>query len=284
MLTAANLRKELLSLWRQQKVSTRAIVLVTHNIDEAVSMADRILVLGADPGHIRVELVGLPLAQRDPRDQAYTRLVDLIYRIMTSPQTDIETLLEEEHPRPLTGPLTPPKPARPYQTLPHVAISDVTGLIELVHTSGDREDLYQLGRELQLEVDELLPLVDAADLLNLADPQEGDLVLTEIGKRFAEADVLEEKQIFREQALARIGMLRRIVADLERDPDHTVSEEVYLAQLQEHFSEDEAWAQLETVIDWGRYAELFSYVEDRGVFRLEEPEAQEGGPADSALQ
>ncbi len=275
VLTAANLRKELLSLWRQQKMPTRAIVLVTHNIDEAVSMADRILVLGADPGHIRVELQGLPLALRDPRVEAYTRLVDLIYLIMTSPQTDIETLLERAHPRPLTGPLAPPKPARPYQTLPHVAISDVTGLIERVHTAGDREDLYQLGRDLQLEVDELLPLVDAADLLNLADPQEGDLVLTEVGKRFAEADVLEEKQVFRQQALARIGMLRRIVADLEQDEGHTVSEEGYLSQLQAHFSDDEARAQLETIIDWGRYAELFSYVEERGIFRLEAPETQE---------
>jgi NitT/TauT family transport system ATP-binding protein len=275
VLTAANLRKELLSLWRQQKMPTRAIVLVTHNIDEAVSMADRILVLGADPGHIRVELAGLPLPQRDPRVEAYTRLVDLIYRIMTSPQADIATLLEEEHPRPLTGPLTPPKPVRPYQTLPHVAISDVTGLIELVHASGDREDLYHLGRDLQLEVDELLPLVDAADLLELADPREGDLVLTEIGKRFAEADVLEEKQVFRQQALARIGLLRRIVADLEQDEDYTVSEERYLSQLQAHFSEDEARAQMETVIDWGRYAELFSYVEERGIFRLEAPETQE---------
>jgi hypothetical protein len=117
--------------------------------------------------------------------------------------------------------------------------------------------------------------VDAADLLELADPQEGDLVLTTIGKRFAEADVLEEKQVFRQQALARIGMLRRIVADLEQDPDHTVSQERYLSQLQEHFSEDEARAQLETVIDWGRYAELFSYVEERGIFRLEAPETQE---------
>ena len=161
---------------------------------------------------------------------------------MTSPQAAIETPLAQEHPRPLTGPLTPPKPARPYQTLPHVAISDVTGLIERVHASGDRADLYQLGRDLQLEVDELLPLVDAADLLNLADPQEGDLVLTEIGKRFAEADVLEER---------------------------------YLFQLQARFSEDEARAQLDTVIDWGRYAELFSYVEERGVFRLEALETQE---------
>jgi hypothetical protein len=160
-----------------------------------------------------------------------------------------------------TGKERPPKPPRPYQTLPHVSIGSVIGLVERVATRDGREDLYQLGRELQMEVDDLLPLVDT---------DEGDLVLTEAGKRFAEAGVLEEKLVFRKQALARIGMLGQIVADLEREPAHTVSEEVYLHQLQEHFSDDEAWAQLETLIDWGRYAELFSYVEDRGIFRLEE--------------
>lgn len=275
VLTAANLRKELMSLWQQHKIPTRAIVMVTHNIDEAVSMADRILVLGADPGHIRVELQGLPAQQRDPRNEVYTRMVDLIYRIMTSPQTDVQTLLSTDAARPLTGKLAPPKPMRPYQVLPHVAISDVTGLIERVHAKGGREDIYQLGRDLQLEADDLLPLIEAADLLDLADTQEGDLILTEVGKRFAEADVLEEKQIFREQALARVGMLRHIVHDLEQDEDHVVSEEAYIDRLKEHFSDDEAWAQLETVIDWGRYAELFSYVEERGVFRLEDPETQE---------
>lgn len=275
VLTAANLRRELMNLWQAHKMPTHAIVMVTHNIEDAVSMADRILVLGADPGHIRVELQGLPVGLRESKEEAYTHLVDLIYRIMTSPHEEIETLLPADRTRPPTGTLLPPKPPRPYQTLPHVEIGDVTGLVELVHTKGDRADLYQLGRDLQLEVDELLPLVDAADLLNLADPQEGDLVLSEIGKRFAEADVLEEKQIFREQALARIGLLRRIMHDLEQAPEHLVSDEAYLDQLREHFSEDEARAQLETIINWGRYAELFSYVEERGVFRLEDPDIAE---------
>ncbi len=162
---------------------------------------------------------------------ARNRPVDLIYRIMTSPQTDSELLLEEEYPRPLTGPLTPPKPARPYQTLPHMAISDVTGLTELV--------------------------------------------LTAIGKRFAGADVLEEKQVFRQQALARIGMLRHIITVLKQDSEHTVSEERSLSQLQEHFSEDKARARLETVINWGGSAELFSSTEERGIFRLEAAETQE---------
>ena len=275
VLTAANLRKELLSLWREQKMPTRAIVMVTHNIEDAVSMADRILVLGTDPGHIRVELQGLPIEKRQPQHDEYTSMVDLIYRVMTSPHIDIETLLPKDQTRPQTGQLVPPRPARPYQTLPHAEIGDVIGLIERVHAEDDREDLYQLGRDLHLEVDDLLPLVDAADLLDLADPQEGDLVLTEVGKRFAEAGVLEEKQIFREQALQRVGMLRQIVHDLQQNTEHIVQEDHYLEQLKQHFSDDEAWAQLETVIDWGRYAELFSYNEDRGIFRLEDPETRE---------
>ncbi len=272
VLTAANLRKELLGLWRQQSIPTRAIVMVTHNIDEAVSMADRILVLGANPGHIRVELPGLPIAQRNVQDEAHTTLVDLIYRIMTSPQEDIATLLPTHAPKAQSGTLTPPT-ARAFQVLPHVAISDVTGLVELVHARGDREDLYHLGRHLQLELDELLPLVDAADLLDLADAQEGDLVLTQQGTRFAEAGVLEEKQIFRTQVLARVGILRQIVQMLQNTPGHVLLEENVLSILEEHFGEEEAQAQLETAINWGRYAELFTFQEERGIFRLEEAEA-----------
>ncbi|GCF08070.1 ABC transporter ATP-binding protein [Dictyobacter arantiisoli] len=276
VLTAANLRKELLGLWRERKMPTRAIVMVTHNIDDAVLMADRIVVLGANPGQIRVEIAGLPLHQRESTNENYTKTVDLIYRIMTSPHVDIPTLMPQEQPHPNKH--APAKP-RPYQALPHVSIGDVTGLLELVHSKGDRDDLYQLGRDLQLEVDDLLPMVDAANILGFAETQEGDLVLTEIGKRFAEAGVLEEKEIFRLQALAHATMIRHIVRDLQHELSHTLPEEHFLSELQEHFSESEAWSQLETAINWGRYAELFSYQEERGVFRLEEPETANHGAA-----
>jgi NitT/TauT family transport system ATP-binding protein len=277
VLTAANLRKELLGLWREQSMPTRAILLVTHNIDEAVSMADRILVMGANPGHIRVELPGLPLAQRTIQSQEHTKLVDLIYRIMTSPQEDIARLLPTHTPEAKTGPLTPAAP-HPYQVLPHVSIGDVTGLIELVHARGGREDLYQIGRHLQLELDDLLPLVEATDILDLADTEEGDLVLTEEGRRFAEAGVLEEKQIFRQQALAHVSILRKIVQALQAAPRHLLPEEHFLQLLETHFGEEEAQAQLETALNWGRYAELFTFQEDRGMFQLEE----EGAPAPQA--
>jgi NitT/TauT family transport system ATP-binding protein len=271
VLTAANLRKELLGLWRSKNIPTRAILMVTHNIDEAVGMADRILVMGANPGHIRVELPGLPIAERTIQSDAHTRLVDLIYRIMTSPQEDISKLMPSLSPQAKTGPLAAAAP-RSYQILPHVSIGDVTGLVELVHTHSGREDLYQIGRSLHLEIDDLFPLIEAADVLDFAEAQEGDLVLTPQGQRFAEADVLEEKKVFREQALTNIRILRRIVDELEKTPSHILPEEHFLHILEEHFGEQEAWSQLETAINWGRYAELFSYQEERGIFRLEDAE------------
>ncbi len=274
VLTAANLRKELLGLWREQSMPTRAVLMVTHNIDEAVSMADRILVMGANPGHIRVELPGLPLAQRTAQSETHTHLVDLIYRIMTSPQEDIEKLLPTRVSKALTGQLVPTK-SRPYQILPHVAIGDVTGLIELVNIRGGREDLYQLGRHLQLEIDDLLPLVEAADLLDLADTQEGDLVLTQQGKNFADANVLAEKKVFRDQALIHVSILRQIVQALQAAPGHVLPEEHAVNLLKPHFGEEEAQAQLDTAINWGRYAELFSYQEERGMFRLEEGDSDD---------
>ena len=203
VLTAANLRKELLGLWREQSMPTRAILLVTHNIDEAVSMADRILVLGANPGRIRVELPGLPVAQRSFQSEEHTKLVDLIYRIMTSPQEDVGKLLEAQAPHAKTGQLVLPAQS-PYQVLPHVSIGDVTGLVELVQLRGGREDLYQIGRHLNLEIDDLFPMIEAADILGLANIEEGDLVLTEEGKHFAEAGVLE-----REENLQRPGHKER---------------------------------------------------------------------------
>jgi NitT/TauT family transport system ATP-binding protein len=269
VLTAANLRKELLGLWRARSMPTKAILMVTHNIDEAVGMADRILVLGANPGRIRVELPGLPVDQRTIQSQAHTDLVDLIYRIMTSPQEDVTALVASSAPKAKTGTLAPAAP-RPYQVLPRVSIGDVTGLIELVHSKGGREDLYQLGRHLHLELDELLPLVEAADLLGLADTEEGDLVLTEEGRHFAEAGVQEEKQVFREQVLANVSLVGHIVQALQAAPNHILPEEDILSFLEKHFGEEEAREQMEIAIGWGRYAELFTFQEDRGMFRLEE--------------
>ena len=151
----------------------------------------------------------------------------------------------------------------------------MTGLIELVHARGGREDLYQIGRSLHLEIDDLFPLVEAADLLDLADTEEGDLVLTEQGNVSPRRAYWKRRRFSATRPLPMYGILREIVQALEQAPGRVVPEEHILHLLEEHFSTQEAQAQMDTAIDWGRYAELFSFQEDRGIFRLEEATAAE---------
>jgi NitT/TauT family transport system ATP-binding protein len=267
VLVAENLRHELLDLWQARKIPTRAILMVTHNIDEAVSMADRLLVFGANPGYIRAELPGLPLAQRREKGQAHAQLADTIYRIMTNPHEDVAKLLPGTRSRQAAA-------IRPtYQILPHTNIGELTGFIERLHALGDREDLYELAPDLQMEADELLPLTEAASLLGFAEVVEGDVSLTPAGRQFAEAGVLEEKDLFRHQALARVELLRQLVHELNVAPTHRLREDHLLAALEQVFSPNEAWRQLDTAVDWGRYAELFAYDDDTGEFFIEEEAA-----------
>jgi NitT/TauT family transport system ATP-binding protein len=269
VLTAQNLREQLLDLWVDRTMPTRAILMVTHNIDEAVSLADRLVVLAADPGRIRADIPGLSLEERRRRGSEHTALVDALFRLMTSPEAKVEDIL----PSARAG--QAPVVERPYQVLPHVALNDLSGLVSHIAHMGGRADLYQLARDLQLEVDELLPLIEALELLGLADAEEGDAILTETGKAFAEAEILEEKELFRKQALQNIELIRNIVRELEASPEHSFKEDALLERLQEFFSEPEARRQLDTAIDWGRYAELFAYDDDSGELYLEE---EEGAP------
>jgi NitT/TauT family transport system ATP-binding protein len=265
VLTAENLKRELLSLWRSHKIPTKSIVLVTHNIEEAVVMGDRLMMLGANPGVVRVDMPGLPIEERGREHPEHVRLVDYLYSVMTNP-TQAAPAFHPEAETPAVRTAIPISAESTYQMLPHVSVGQVTGLVERLHHQGDRADLYKLGRELQMEVDDLLPLVQAIDLLGLGDIEEGDVFLTSAGVRFAEAGVLEEKMVFREQALANVQLIQRILKEIDAAPGKRVRWETVLETLHDCFSEGEAERQLETAIDWGRYAELFSYDDNEGVF------------------
>jgi NitT/TauT family transport system ATP-binding protein len=266
VLVAENLRRELLRLWRTHSVPIKAILMVTHNIDEAVTMADRLLVFGANPGRVRVELPGLPVEERGPKSDARAKLVDTVYRIMTNPQLDATSLV------PGAEPQQPPAPPAPYQTLPHVSPDELAGFLERLHDQGGREDLYAAARQLQLEVDELLPLAEAADMLDFADIDEGDAVLTTAGQRFVAADTLARKQIFAREALDRVAIIGQIVRELGETSDGALKDSRYLIALENTFSENEARRQLDSAIDWGRYAELFAYDDETGELYLEDVE------------
>lgn len=267
VLTAENLRSELLELWSKKTMPTQAVFLVTHNIEEAVLLADRIIVLGRNPGHIRTDFK-VQLAQpRDRKSEPFTQLVDYIYKVLTRPDVAPEQAPEQ------TGPRVRDQRQMRYQMLPHARPGGVAGLLELLLDRGGRDDIYRLADELAFEIDDLLPIVDAAQLLGFLTVEEGDAAITESGTEFANSEILRQKELFREAAQQSVLLLRQIRRALDAKSDHTVPEEFFLDMLDEQFSKEECLRQMETAITWGRYAELFDF--DAGRRRFVLPDALE---------
>ena len=266
VLTAENLRSELLELWANKTMPTKAVFLVTHNIEEAVLLADRIVVLGRNPGHIRTDFrVQLP-QPRDRKSEAFTQLVDYIYKVLTRPDTAPAEVPEQQ------VKVRDQRQMR-YQMLPHARPGGMAGLLELLLDKGGRDDIYRMADDLAFEIDDLLPIVDAAELLGFLKIEEGDAVITESGAEFANSEILRQKELFRDAATAHILLLRQIRRALETKSDHTVPEDFFLDMLGEQFSDEESLRQMETAVAWGRYAELFDY--DAGRRRFVLPEAQD---------
>jgi NitT/TauT family transport system ATP-binding protein len=273
VLTSENLRSELLNLWAGRdgasaaEFPTKAILIVTHNIEEAVQMADRIFVLSSNPGRLRAEITNDLPRPRDRRTPEFLALVDRLYAIMTgrpASGADVDN--------PVTGPepsLTSPTELR----LPHASVGGLAGLLELVYVHGGRDDLPELAQLLTFEVDDLLPLTDAAELLGLAEVLDADLQLTETGKAWTEADILLSKSIFAYAARERAPLVRAIVRALESTDNGTLNERLFLDLLGRAFGEDEARAQMNTAIDWGRYGELFDFDANTGELLLTRPDA-----------
>jgi NitT/TauT family transport system ATP-binding protein len=254
VLTAENLRSELLELWAKKTMPTRCVFIVTHNIEEAVLLADRIIVLGRNPGHIRTDFrVQIP-QPRDRKSDAFTQLVDYIYKVLTRPD-----VAPTEAPDRQPGPRPRDQRQMKYQMLPHARPGGVAGLLELLLDKGGRDDIYRLADDLAFEIDDLLPIVDAAQLLGFLKVEEGDATITERGTEFANSEILRQKEIFRDAALEHILLLRQIRRALDAKSDHTVPEEFFLDMLDEQFSDEESQRQIETAVTWGRYGEIFDF-------------------------
>jgi NitT/TauT family transport system ATP-binding protein len=255
VLTAENLRTELTQLWNGKQFPTKAILVVTHNIEEAVLLADRILVLSSNPGRIRAELaVDLP-RPRDRHNPTFENLVDTVYGILTG---------REEAATAATVKAAEAEPGRPLPTpteapLPAVSVGGMAGLLEILAALGGEEGLAEIADTLSFEVDDLLPLVDAAELLGLAETSGPRITITDTGRQFAAADIDTTKKLFADLAARRAPLVRAIVHALKATNDGTLREGFFLDLLRRGFSEAEARRQLDTAIDWGRYGELFDH-------------------------
>lgn len=256
VLTAENLRGQLLDLWHGKQIPTRAVFLVTHNIEEAIFLADRVIVIGRNPARIRADFEVKLAHPRDHKSEAFISLVDHTYKVLTRPEMEVQPPAQPQ-PRAAAE-----RTGIKYPMLPHARPDALAGLLEMLSDRGGRDDLYRLAGEFGMEVDDLLPLVEAAALLHLVSVREGDVEISPQGERFATADILAQKEIFRAAALENVILLKQMDQALRAKSDHTMPDAFFLGILDDHFTDDEAKRQLETAIQWGRFAEIFDYNSD----------------------
>ncbi len=258
VLTAETLRTDLIDLWAEGKLPVKSVLMVTHNIEEAVLMCDRILVFSANPGRVAHELrVPFP-HPRNRLDPAFRQIVDDIYALMTR--------------RPPTGPRQiAPAPAGINMPLHRVGTNLIAGLIEALTAPpyNGRADLPALAASLQLELDDLFPLGETLQLLHFASLEEGDILLTDAGRAFAAGDTDTRKQLFAAALRAHVPLVNMIRQVLEERWNHRASAVRFRDELEDHMSPEYAEDTMRVAVSWGRYAELFSYDEEAEQFSLE---------------
>ena len=261
VLTGERLREDILELWTLKAMPTKAILVVSHNIEEAVLMADRVLIFASDPGRVRFQLaVQLP-RPRDPESPEVRQLIDEVYALMTAGSG-----------RAGRTPTGEPVPLQLAERLPEADVGRMEGLLELLagDTFGGRADLPRLAEETELTDDELLPLAQAVSLLGLARLASGDLHLTPLGARYVEGAHTLRQQLFGQQLLAHVPLAAHIRHSLEQEESGELPEEPFLRLLRESLDTAEAERVLHTAIEWGRHGEVFEYNYTTGLIHLPE--------------
>jgi NitT/TauT family transport system ATP-binding protein len=274
VLTAENLRSELLELWLNKKMPTACIFIVTHNIEEAVLLADRVVVLERNPARIRTDFeIDIP-HYRDRKSPRFLAYVDYIYKALTRPEEEMSAPRTVATESAAGGRV---KERTRFQMLPHARPGGIAGFMELLEDRDGRDDLYKMADELGMGVDDLLPIVDAAVILGFAVVREGDVEATPEGLTFGEADIQQQKRLFRAAALKNVAILRLIENTLHAKRDRAIGEEFFRDILDEHFSREEVERQFDTALNWGRYSEVFDYDSENGrLFLREEADAASG--------
>jgi NitT/TauT family transport system ATP-binding protein len=262
VLTAETLRTDFLDLWIEGKLPIKGVILVTHNIEEAVLMCDRILVFSRNPGHIIEEIkVDLP-HPRSRAEPAFRDLVERIYVALTA--------------RPAPAPRVAPDRFAGMgieMVLPRVSANALAGLMEALAGAPyhGKADLPVIASALQMEVDDLFPIAEALQLLRFAEVEGGDIKLTDAGKQFAESGVDDRKKLFQRQLLTYVPLAAHIRRVLQDRAHHEAPKRRFVDELEDHMAEEAAEGTLRCVVAWARFAEAFAYDDRSGTFSLDNP-------------
>lgn len=269
-LTAENLRAEVIDIWSEKSKAVKAVLLVTHNIEEAVEMAQRIVVFGTDPGHIRTILNNPLPYPRNPKDPKLLELVNAIHSVIT------EALIPEEMDRPA---LIQPAWYQGLESLPHVGPSEIVGLLEVLDNAGGKMDIFKLATETGSEFGHCLAVTKTAELLDFVDTPKQSVAFTELGKRFTRADIGERKELFSTQVRS-LRIFQTLLNWLAESPEHEIERDAVIQRLQGYFPNEKLDTLFDTLIAFGRYAEVLSYNAKLGMLTLPQPE--EALPAETA--
>jgi NitT/TauT family transport system ATP-binding protein len=256
VLTGETLRNEILDLWDSKRIPTKGILIVSHNIEEAVMMADRIIVLSSDPGRIRSEFtINLP-RPRIADSREVRAMIDEVYGLMTM--------------RPAPAVAAELHGTQADYRLPNTDVNRIEAVLDLLASPpfDGRADLPQLAEEAELSDEELFPTYEALGLLGLAHMEKGDIMLTPLGQRYAEADHTLRQEIFGQQLLTHVPLAARIRERLESEPTGSLPEEPFISLLEEALEAEEAMRTLEIAIEWGRYGEVYEYDFHTGRLKL----------------
>ena len=263
ILTAETLRGDFLDLWCEGQMPIKSVLLVTHNIEEAVLMCDRVLVFASNPGRVAQEIrIEIP-QPRDRADVAFRRVVDAIYVAMTAKSGEPARRTHVER-FPGTGIAT---------VLPRLSTNVLAGLLEAVAAPPyhGRADLPVIAAALKMEIDDLFPVAETLQMMRLAEVAEGDIRLAKAGLDFVQRDTEGRKRLFAEHLLTYVPLAAHIRRILDERPSHRAPLSRFRDELEDHMRADLAERTLRAVISWGRYAELFSYSDQEEMFSLENP-------------
>jgi NitT/TauT family transport system ATP-binding protein len=262
-LTAESLRAEVIDIWADKDKNPSSIVMVSHDIKEVVYMADRIVVLDAHPGRVRTVVENTLPRPRDYRSPGLLQLVDRLHDIITG----------------MEMPDTPPGPApaaaaAAFEPIPHASVGEIAGLLEYLDARGGQEDVFRIAADTDREFGRLITVVNATELLDLVDTPKRMVILSPEGTRFVKASLAERKTLWRARVL-QLHLFQHVNEALARQENGRLGRDFVLELIALHMPNEDYDAVFETFLDWGRFADLFSYDEATEVIeRPAPPEAE----------